>query len=929
MDYFNNPTDENQFEDEYDEYDINDLLNDDMDDNDENKNSALDAETLNEKIIADAHKNSSKSADFLKDPVSTSDVDFEAHHAGHGRIKHIDIKDEMQKSFLDYAMSVIVARALPDVRDGLKPVHRRILFAMNELNLDPSKGYKKSARIVGDTMGKYHPHGDSSIYDAMVRMAQDFSMRYCLVDGHGNFGSMDGDGAAAQRYTEARLSRLSMEMLTDIDKDTVDFTPNYDEEFLEPTVLPARFPNLLVNGSSGIAVGMATNIPPHNLTDVITAVITRIADMQSGQTTELKTLIDIIKAPDYPTGGIILGSESIKEAYRTGRGRAVLRAESTIEPFGSGRERIRITAIPYQVNKANLVKKMADLVKDKKIEGITDIRDESNRNGVRIIIELRKDANANVVLNQLYKLSPLQESFGIIMLALVKGEPRVLNLGEMIQYYIEHQQEVITRRTQFDLAKAERRAHILEGLLKALDHVDEILRLIRSSSDTPEAKAKLIDAFAFSDIQAQAIVDMRFRQLTGLERNRLIKEFEDLQVLIAELNRILNDPNHLLDVLTQELTIIKNKFGDERRSTIAFDPMEIAHEDLIDDVQSVITLSHMNYVKRIALDTYRSQGRGGRGVVGMQTREEDFVKDLFVASAHDYILFFTSKGRVFSKRAFEIPEASRIARGMPLVNLLNLDNGETISTMIPVQKDDWNGSLIMVTKKGLVKRMVLSDYQNIMRNGRRVLVFREDDSLIEVLRTNGESEIFIAGSNGRAVRFDEQSLRIMGRAASGVRGIRLPEDSNVVGATIADGMVLLVSEKGFGKCTRVKDCRLTARGGQGVYVYKPTEKKGQLVGLEAVTENDGIMLINSEGVIIRIKVADISVQGRAATGVKLINMSDGVNVVSFAKITDDDQNDDDLDNDDVDLDDINNDNENINTPELAGEFLPEADSDKA
>ena len=806
------------------------------------------------------------------------------------RIKGIDITEEMQKSYLDYAMSVIVARALPDVRDGLKPVHRRILYAMSELNLAPNAAYKKSARIVGDTMGKYHPHGDSSIYDAMVRMAQEFSMRYVLVDGHGNFGSMDGDAAAAHRYTEARLSRLSMEMLTDIEKETVDFAPNYDEQFSEPTVLPARFPNLLVNGSTGIAVGMSTNIPPHNLTDVITAVLKRIADMREGVETPIKDLIDIVKAPDYPTGGAILGTESIRDAYRTGRGKVILRADATIEPLAgqSGREQIRVTAIPYQVNKANLVKKMADLVKDKKIDGITDIRDESNRNGVRIIIELRKDANASVVLNQLYKLSPLQESHGIILLALVKNEPKILNLSEIIEHYIDHQKEVITRRTQFDLAKAERRAHIVEGLLRAQDHIDEIIALIRASSDGAQARDRLIEKFEFTQIQAQAIVDMRLRALTGLEKKKLEEEYAELQALITELKRILSDENYLLQVLDEELTKIKDKFGDPRRTAIVFDAGDINLEDLIDDAQSVITLSHLNYIKRIPLDTYRSQGRGGRGVIGMQTREEDWVIDLFVANTHDHILVFTTRGRAFSLRAFEIPEAGRQAKGMPLVNLLNLSNGETVAAMIPVTKNDWDGFLIMVTRKGLVKRTPLSQYSRIHKGGINAIVFREDDTLIEVLRSDGERELFLATRHGMAIRFQEQQARAVGRMAMGVKGMTLRENDEIIGATVADGQVLLVSTNGYGKVTPVKDIRGQNRGGKGLIVYKPKERVGSLIGIEAVSENDGLMLINSEGVVIRIRIADISVQSRYASGVKLINMDAETTVVSIAKIPDDD-----------------------------------------
>ena len=801
------------------------------------------------------------------------------------RIKGIDITDEMKNSYLDYSMSVIVSRALPDVRDGLKPVHRRILYAMSELNLDPTKAYKKSARITGDTMGKYHPHGDSSIYDAMVRMAQDFSMRYMLVDGHGNFGSMDGDGAAAPRYTEARLSRLSMEMLSDIEKETVDFIPNYDEEFMEPSVLPARFPNLLANGSSGIAVGMSTNIPPHNLTDVITAVLHRISHMREGQETDIQDLINIVKAPDYPTGGAILGTANIHEAYRTGRGKVILRADATIEPMqgATNREQIRITAIPYQVNKANLVKKMADLVKDKKVDGITDIRDESNRNGVRIIIELRKDANASVVLNQLYKMSPLQESFGIIMLALVNKEPKILSLAEIIEHYINHQKEVVTRRTQFDLAKAERRAHILEGLLKALDHIDEIIALIRSSSDTAQAREKLIARFDFSEIQAQAIVDMRLRALTGLERDRLQAEYDELMKVIAELKRILSDEGYLLLVLTEELTKIKDKFGDARRTAILHDPGEINMEDLIDDAQSVITISNMGYIKRIPLDAYRSQARGGKGVIGMQTREEDWVKDLFVANTHDHMLFFTSTGRTHSIRAFEIPEAGRQAKGMPLVNLLNIPGGEHIVGMIPVTKESWDGYLVMVTKNGTVKRTALSQFAKINKNGRMAIIFRDDDTLISVMRAGIDNELFIATREGKCNRFPVAQVRESSGHSMGVRGIRLRAGDQVIGATVADGDVLLVSNKGYGKRTPLENFRGKNRGGSGVIGYKPSEKNGTLIGIEAVTEDDGLIIINSEGVIIRIKVSAISVRGPYASGVKLINMEDGITVVSIAK----------------------------------------------
>jgi DNA gyrase subunit A len=851
-------------------------------------------------------------------------------------IQDREITKEMQESFLSYAVSVIVARALPDARDGLKPVHRRILYSMNELNLDPTKAYKKSARITGDTMGKYHPHGDQAIYDAMVRLAQDFSLRYPLVDGHGNFGSMDGDNAAAPRYTEARLSRLSMEMLADIEKETVDFQPNYDNEFEEPTVLPARFPNLLVNGSSGIAVGMATNIPPHNLTDVITAIVKRVDDVSGGVETDIKTIIDIIKAPDYPTGGAILGLSGVNEAYRTGRGRVVLRATATIEPMpgGSGREQILVTEVPYQVNKAKLIEKMAELVKDKKVDGITDIRDESNRDGVRIVIELRRDANANVILNQLYKFSSLQESFGIIMLALLDGQPKVLNLMQLVDAYINHQRDVITRRTRFDLNKALKRAHILEGYLKALDNIDEIYNIMRTSKDTPTAKERLKERFGFSEEQATAIADMRLRSLTGLEREKLEEENRELQLVISELQSILADEKHLLRVLKEELLIIQTKYGDKRRTGILHDPGEILDEDLIDEEENVITLSHLNYIKRIPLDTYRSQNRGGRGVVGMQTRDEDWVKDLFVANTHDHVLFFTNMGRVYRMRAFELPEAGRTARGMAIVNLLELSGGETVAAMLPVKMngkaetaeaaivssgitpeyeaddsfdaeqpddgdDDYTAEqpdeaddgrlaqyLIMVTKRGVVKRTRLSEFDNIKKGGKVALNIREGDELITVLPSDGRCELFLATESGMGIRFPETDVRPMGRTASGVKGMSVRDGDHIVGASAADGYVLFVTENGYGKCTPVSECRNQHRGGSGIIIYKPNERTGPVMDVCAVTQSDEVMLINSDGVIIRIRVADISVQGRYAQGVKLINMGDGVTVKGIAKIKD-------------------------------------------
>ncbi|MCL2399634.1 MAG: DNA gyrase subunit A [Defluviitaleaceae bacterium] len=869
----------------------------------------------------------------------------------HDKIIGVDITEQMQSSYIDYAMSVIVARALPDARDGLKPVQRRILYAMNELNLDPSKGHKKSARITGDTMGKYHPHGESSIYDAMVRMAQDFSMRYPLVDGHGNFGSMDGDGAAAQRYTEARLSRLSMEMLEGIDQDTVDFVENYDGEFREPTVLPARFPNLLVNGSSGIAVGMATNIPPHNLRDSISAILRIIDDRLEGQETDIDTLINIIKAPDFPTGGAILGTSGIRKAYRTGRGKGVLRAITEIQPMpgAQNREMIVVSEIPYQVNKAKLVEKMADLVKDKKVDGITDIRDESNRNGVRIVIELRKDANANVVLNQLYKFSPLQETFSIMMLALDKNQPKIMNLSQMLNLYIEHQKEVITRRTQFELNKAKKRAHILEGYLKALDHIDEVIAIIRASQDGPAARENLKARFELTHEQASAIVEMRLRALTGLERERLQQEYNQLIALMEELNSILQDEKKLYGVIREEIHLIQQKYGDDRRTDLLHDPGEILTEDLIDDEETVITLSHLNYIKRMSLGTYRSQNRGGKGIIGMQTRDEDVVKDLIVARTHDFILFFTNLGRVYRLRGYEIPEVGRTARGMALVNLLNLQAGETVAAVIPIDKhilmsknslasknasaellqpedemldsDDSditdseltdpelidldladipetsddndcqkgkNCYLTMITRKGIIKKTEVSQYAYHRKSGLIALNIREGDSLIAVLRSDGCQSVILVAQSGLGIRFPENIVRSMGRIASGVKTMILKPDDHIVGATIAEdnARFLLVSANGFGKCIDADDFRIQGRRGKGLILYKASEKTGNLIGVATVNENDDLMLINSEGVIIRISVADVSIKGRYAKGVKLIRMDPGVTVVGMAKVTD-------------------------------------------
>ncbi len=813
------------------------------------------------------------------------------------KILPIKLEDEMRNSYINYAMSVIAARALPDVRDGLKPVHRRILHSMNELNLDPTKGYKKSARIVGDTMGKYHPHGDSSIYDAMVRMAQDFSTRYLLVDGHGNFGSMDGDGAAAQRYTEARLSRMAVEMLRDIEKDTVDFAPNYDEELTEPTVLPARFPNLLVNGSSGIAVGMATNIPPHNLKEVIEGIF-KIMDNYTleNRDTDIKELLQVIKGPDFPTGAKILGTSGIKEAYLTGRGKVTVRAVAEIETMKNGRSMIVVTELPYQVNKARMVEKIGLLVSEKKIEGISDIRDESDRNGVRVVIELKRDANANVILNQLYKFSQMQESFGINMLALVDNKPKVLNLKEILVHYLEHQKEVVIRRTRYELAKAEKRAHILEGYLIALDNIDEVLNIIRSSKDTQTARQRLTERFGLSDEQTAAIVDMRFRSLTGLERDKIENEYNEIKELIKELNAILADETRLYAVIREELSIILTKYGDTRRTQIEVDQGEIDYEDLIDEETSVVTLSFMDYIKRLPLSTYKSQNRGGRGIMGMQTREEDVVKSLFIASTHDYILFFTSLGKVYCIKAYEIPEAGRVAKGLAIVNLLNLSEGEKIAAVIPVREFSENEYIMMVTKQGLAKKTAMSQFSRIRKGGLLALSFKESDELITVLRTNGTNEVFIATRNGLGLRFHEKEIRPMGRGAAGVIAIRLLKEDCVVAADVLDddneSQILFVSSGGFGKRTDRDEFALRHRGGQGIKIYRLTEKTGSVVGVAKVNDKEQLMLINSEGVVLRLRVSDISQQGRNTTGVKLINLAEGSSVMSIAKINADDVDED-------------------------------------
>ncbi len=829
------------------------------------------------------------------------------------KIMDVEISEKMKTSYIDYAMSVIVARALPDVRDGLKPVHRRILYAMNELNLDPSKGYKKCARIVGDTMGKYHPHGDAAIYDALVRLAQNFSMRYPLVDGHGNFGNIDGYPAAAQRYTEARMSRISLEMLADIDKNTVNLIDTYDGETKEPEVLPSRFPNLLVNGSSGIAVGMATNIPPHNLTEVIDGII-KIIDNRilEGKDTDIDEITSIIKGPDFPTGATILGKNGILSAYRTGRGKINIRSEAEIETLQNGRERIIITEIPYQVNKSRMIEKIAELVKDKKVEGISSLNDETSREGIRVVIECKREANATVILNQLYKYSSLQESYTINFLAIVNGEPKILNLKDMLIYYIEHQEEVVTRRTKFDLDKALKRAHIVEGFLKALDHIDEVINIIRSSQTTGEAKERLKDRFDFTEAQVTAIVEMRLRSLTGLEREKLENEYSELMEFIAEMRAILSDKNRLFQVIKDELLVIRKRYGDDRKTKIIHDFGEIDMEDLIEDEMSVVTLTRLNYIKRIPLDTYKSQNRGGKGIIGMQTRDEDLVKNIFLSSNYDYIFLFTSKGKVYKIKTYEIPEAGRTAKGTPIINLLNLLSDEKISAVIPIREFNFNSEsadvseedydlsedlagvdgtgsgdyLVMTTKKGIIKKVETEKFSNIRTSGLIALNLKDGDELISVKRTDGKGLIFIATKFGMTIKFDEKDVRAMGRTASGVHAIKLRDGDEVIASEIvSDGYkMLIVSEKGFGKCTSADEFRLQSRGGFGTKGYKITEKTGNLVGVSMVNDNEELMMITSDGVVIRIRVKDISNSGRVTQGVKLINVGENVKVMSIAKI---------------------------------------------
>ena len=803
------------------------------------------------------------------------------------KIEDVDLKKKMEDSYIDYAMSVIAARALPDVRDGLKPVQRRVLYSMIELNNGPDKPHRKSARIVGDTMGKYHPHGDSSIYGALVNMAQEWSTRYPLVDGHGNFGSVDGDGAAAMRYTEARLSKISMELLADINKNTVDFVPNFDDTEKEPSVLPSRYPNLLVNGTSGIAVGMATNIPPHNLREIVSAVVKIIDNqVQENRETEMEEVLELVKAPDFPTGGIILGTKGAEEAYRTGRGKVRVRAVTNIETMPNGKSRIIVTELPYMVNKANLILKIADLVKLKKIDGITDLRDETNREGMRVVIELRKDANANVILNQLYKHTQLQDSFGIIMLALVNQQPKVINLLEMLNYYLEHQKDVVTRRTKYDLNKAEERDHILQGLLIALDHIDEVIQIIRSSQTTQIAKERLIERFALTEVQAQAIVDMRLRALTGLEREKLENEHKELMAKIAELKAILADEKLLLGVIKEEIMIISEKFGDDRRSKIGFDVYDIDMEDLIPRDNTVIAMTSLGYVKRMTVDNFKSQNRGGKGIKGMQTIEEDYIEDLLMTTTHHYLMFFTNYGRVYRLKAYEIPEAGRTARGTAIINLLQLNPGEKISAMIPIKDYEEDKNLFMVTRKGIVKKTSIMEYSNVRKNGLAAINLRDDDELIEVKSTDKDTEIFLVTKHGMCIRFKETDVRATGRTSMGVIGMNLSDGDEIIGMQLdhQGDSLLIVSENGMGKRTYLDEFTVQKRGGKGVKCYKITEKTGDVVGVKAVNDDHEIMMITTEGIIIQLRMEDISTLGRITSGVKMINLDNNVKVAQIAKV---------------------------------------------
>jgi len=842
------------------------------------------------------------------------------------KVHDIDLKKTMETSYIDYAMSVIAARALPDVRDGLKPVQRRVLFSMIELNNGPDKPHRKCARIVGDTMGKYHPHGDSSIYGALVNMAQKWSTRYPLVDGHGNFGSVDGDGAAAMRYTEARLSKISMEMLADINKDTVDFAPNFDETEKEPVVLPSRYPNLLVNGTSGIAVGMATNIPPHNLREVIAGVVKIIDNrVEEGRETSLEEILEIVKGPDFPTGATILGRAGIEEAYRTGRGKIRVRAVYDIETLANGKNRIVVTELPYMVNKARLIEKIAELVKEKKVDGITDLRDESNREGMRVCIELRRDVNANVLMNRLLKHTQLQDTFGVIMLALVNNEPRILNLKQMLEYYLQHQEEVVTRRTKYDLNKAEERAHILEGLIKALDHIDEVIKIIRGSASVADAKAQLMERFALSEIQAQAIVDMRLRALTGLEREKLENEYRELMAKIAELKAILADEKKLLGVIREEIIVISDKYGDERRTAIGYDEYDMSAEDLIPDDDVVVAMTNFGYIKRMSSDNFKSQNRGGKGIKGMQTIDEDYIEDLLMTTNHHYVMFFTNTGRVYRLKAYEIPEAGRTARGTAIVNLLQLMPGEKITSIIAMKEFEDDKYLFMATRNGMVKKTSLKEYENVRKNGLQAIVLRENDELIEVKRTDNTEDIFLVTKKGMCIRFHETDVRVTGRVSMGVIGMKFDEDDEVIGMQMSSqGECLLVaSEYGYGKRTPIEEFNCQNRGGKGVRCYKIIDKTGDLIGAKLVDNSREIMLITNEGIIIKMSVNDISIIGRNTSGVKLMSIDpdSGIAVASIAKVRESENNpdDEDLEDDITDDDDM----EEEGKTEQGSEEMPE------
>ncbi len=834
------------------------------------------------------------------------------------KIHEVDLKERMETFYIDYAMSVIASRALPDVRDGLKPVQRRVLYSMIELNNGPDKPHRKSARIVGDTMGKYHPHGDSSIYGALVNMAQEWSTRYPLVDGHGNFGSMDGDGAAAMRYTEARLSKISMELLADINKDTVDFVPNFDDTEKEPVVLPSRYPNLLVNGTTGIAVGMATNIPPHNLREVVNAVVKIIDNrVQENRDTTIEEVMSIVKAPDFPTGGLIMGTRGCEEAYRTGRGKIIVRAVTNIETLPNGKSQIIATELPYMVNKANLIVKIAELVKTKRIDGITDIRDESNREGVRVVIELRKDVNANVLLNQLYKHTQLQDTFGVIMLALVNNEPKVMSLLEMLKYYLKHQEDVVTRRTKYDLNKAEERDHILQGLLKALDFIDEVISIIRSSQTTQIAKDRLIERFEFSDVQAQNIVDMRLRALTGLEREKLENEHKELEIRIAELKAILADEKLLLGVIKEEIMMIAEKYGDDRRSTIGFDEFDISVEDMIPYENTIITMTSLGYIKRMTVDNFKSQNRGGKGIKGMQTIEDDYIEDLLLSTTHHYLNFFTNMGRVYRLKAYEIPEASRTARGTAVINLLQLQPGEKITAMISIKEYEEDKYLFMATKKGIVKKTPLSEYAHVRKTGLTAINLRDDDELIEVKVTDADSEIFLVSRQGMCIRFKETDVRATGRSSMGVIGMNLMPNDEVIGMQLRSQgeYMLIVSEHGLGKRTEMDEFKVQNRGGKGVKCYKITEKTGDVVGFKAVKDEYELMMITTEGIVIQLRIEDISLLGRITSGVKMMNLDKGVKIARIAKVRDRVENESGEEVEDIESDESDNSSESENADE--------------